>query len=92
MNLFIIIKAEYFNQILNGTKKEEYRIVKPYWAKKIVDRKYSKIIFQNGYSSKSKRLQCNYDGYEIKNIRHDFFGREYVSVFALKLSKPILIR
>lgn len=31
----LTLKREYFNQILCGTKKEEYREVKPYWVKRL---------------------------------------------------------
>jgi hypothetical protein len=83
--LFLTVKKKYFDQILAGKKTEEYRIIKPYWVKKLVGKKYSHIIFQNGYSKKSPRLKAEYLGYEIRNIRHEFFGNEEVSVFVLKI-------
>lgn len=83
--LFMTIKRQYFNEILAGTKKEEYRLVKPHWVKKLVGKEYSHIVFQNGYNRNSPRLEVQYLGYEIKNIRHEFFGNEDVCVFALKL-------
>lgn len=83
--LFMTIKKQYFNEILNGIKKEEYRLVKPHWVDKLVGKQYSHIIFQNGYSRNSPRLEAQYLGYEIRNIRHEFFGNEEVTVFALKL-------
>lgn len=83
--LFIIINKQYFDEILSGTKKEEYRIVKPHWVNKIAGKKYSHIIFQNGYRRDSQRLEAEYLGYEVRNIRHEFFGNDDVCVFALKL-------
>jgi len=83
--LFMTIKKQYVIEILNGTKTEEYRLVKPHWVSKLVDKEYSHIIFQNGYSRNAPRLEAEYLGYEVRNIRHEFFGNEYVSVFALKL-------
>jgi len=79
------IKRQYFNEILAETKKEEYRLVKPHWVNKLVGKEYSHIVFQNGYNHNSPRLEAQYLGYEIKNIKHEFFGNEDVSVFALKL-------
>lgn len=35
--LHLTLHSEYFNQILNGTKKEEYRDIKPFWEKRLVD-------------------------------------------------------
>ena len=84
-NLFIIIKKQYLDQIIAGTKKEEYRLVSPYWVKKLVGRDYDKIIFQAGYHKTCLRYEVKYSGYEIKNIKHEFFGNEDVSVFAIKL-------
>jgi hypothetical protein len=84
-NLFIIIKKEYLDQIIAGTKIEEYRLVTPYWVKKLAGRNYDKIIFQAGYHKTSMRHEVKYLGYEVKNIKHEFFGNEDVSVFAIKL-------
>jgi ASC-1-like (ASCH) protein len=33
MNLFLHVRKEYFDQIKSGEKKEEYRLIKPYWIK-----------------------------------------------------------
>ena len=85
-NLFIIIKKKYLDQIISGEKKEELRIVSPYWVKKLVDRKYDKIIFQAGYRADSARYEVVYSGYTIKNIKHEFFGNEPVTVFAIKVN------
>lgn len=32
--LHLTLKSEYFNQVLNGTKKEEYRDIKWYWIRR----------------------------------------------------------
>lgn len=83
--LYITIKKQYFDEILIGKKKEEFRLVKPYWLNKIVGKKYSHIIFQNGYRKNSRRLEAEYLGYEIRKIRHKYFGNKKVFVFVLKL-------
>jgi len=83
--LFIIIKKKYYNEILSGIKKEEYRLVKPHWVKMLVGKDYSHIVFQNGYRKDAPKFEAEYLGYEIKNIKHEFFGNEDVSVFAIKI-------
>lgn len=83
--LFMTIKKQYFDEIKAGTKTEEYRLVKPHWVNKLVGKEYTHIIFQNGYSRNAPRIEAEYLGYEVKNIKHVFFGNEDVSVFALKL-------
>lgn len=82
--LFMTIKRQYFDEIKAGTKTEEYRLVKPHWVNKLVGKEYTHIIFQNGYSRNAPRIEAEYLGYEVKNIKHEFFGNEDVSVFALK--------
>lgn len=84
MDLFIIIKKKYLEQIIAGTKTEEYRLVSPYWVKKLVNRDYDNIIFQAGYLITSQRHKIKYNGYEIKTIKHEFFGKDPVVVFAIK--------
>ena len=84
-DLFIIIKKKYLDEIKSGIKKYEYRLVTPYWAKRLVDVKYRNIIFQAGYSKDSERLILPYKGYCIMNVKHDFFGNEPVTVFAINL-------
>lgn len=79
------IKKQYFDEIKAGTKTEGYRLVKPHWVNKLVGKEYTHIIFQNGYSRNAPRIEAEYLGYEVKNIKHVFFGNEDVSVFALKL-------
>ena len=83
--LFIIIKKQYFDEILSGKKTEEFRLVKPHWVKQIVGKEYTHIIFQNGYAANAPRLEAEYRGYDVRNIRHPFFGNDEVPVFALKL-------
>ena len=83
--LFMTIKRQYFDEIKAGTKTEEYRLVKPHWVNKLVGKEYTHIIFQNGYSRNAPRIEAEYLGYEVKNFKHEFFGNEDVSVFALKL-------
>lgn len=87
--LFMTIKREYFDEIKAGTKTEEYRLVKPHWINKLVGKEYTHIIFQNRYSTDAPRIEVEYLGYEIKNITHEFFGDEEISVFALKLGQII---
>jgi ASC-1-like (ASCH) protein len=88
-NLTLRIKKEYFNQILYGTKKFEYRIVKDYWTKRIVNKEYDTITFINGYKSNSPVMIVEYLGYDITTITHEFFGNTQVLVYALKLGKII---
>ena len=44
LNLF----RKYFDQILNGTKKIEYRDITPYWSNRLEGKHYDVIKFRNG--------------------------------------------
>lgn len=83
--LFLILKKKYFDQIKSGQKTEEFRLLTPYFVKRLVGRQYDSIIFQNGYAKTSPRLTVEYLGYDIRNVKQEFFGNDEVSVFVLKL-------
>lgn len=60
--LVLPIKKKWFDMIASGEKKEEYREIKPYYTTRfqnlwrgslIGGRAERKIMFRNGYSSKS---------------------------------------
>lgn len=51
--LHLTIKKKWFDMILSGDKTEEYREIKEYWNKRLIDREYDFICFRNGYSKDS---------------------------------------
>lgn len=87
--LFLILKKKYFDQIATGEKREEYREAKPHWVNRIEGRKYSHIIFQNGYATDAPRIEIEYKGWYKKKLKHEFFDNKAVTVYALKLGKII---
>lgn len=87
--LFLTIKKEYFDAILSGEKKEEYRIINSFYKSRIENKEYTHIILQNGYSKKSQRLKAKYLGYEIRKISTKIYGN--TEVFVLKIDKPIML-
>ena len=92
-NLQLAVNGEYFDQMKSGEKTEEYRLVSPYWIKRLMagfnQRKYDRLIITRGYpnrNDKSKRIDVPYAGYEVKVITHPHFGPEPVKVFAIKVN------
>lgn len=65
--LVLPIKKKWFDMILSGEKKEEYREIKPYYdsrfSKYNIRSDYYKpigtVLFRNGYSKSSPTLKCN---------------------------------
>lgn len=60
--LILPIKKHWYNMILSGEKKEEYREIKPYWAKRFVKAELllsdnhssawaKPVLFRNGYGA-----------------------------------------
>ena len=76
--LQLTIKKEWFDQILAGTKTSEYREIKPYWEKRLLNpdktfKQYDVIHFRNGYNPDSPFLIV-----ELKEIR---IYKEKINVF-----------
>lgn len=89
MNLVLNLKKEYFIEILNGTKIEEYREVKDYWTKRL-NKEYDKVIIKMGYpkkGDKSKEIYFKWNGYIKKKIKHKHFGNKEIEVYAIQLSE-----
>lgn len=88
-NLQLAVNGEYFDQMKRGEKVEEYRLLNPYWCRRILARKYDRLIITRGYPKRddlSKRIDIPYDGYEVKVITHPHFGPDPVKVFAIKVN------
>lgn len=89
MDLTLPLKREYFEAIKSGDKTEEYRLVTPYWTKRIDGREYDNIILTLGYPKRddaSRRIVRKWKGYTIKTIQSKLFGDLPVSVYAIDVS------
>ena len=90
MYLTLPLKAEYFDQIRSGSKREEYRLVTPYWIKRLEGRTYEGVVLTKGYPKRddaSRRICRPWAGYEVKTITHPHFGKDPVRVFAIKVNE-----
>lgn len=88
-NLQIAVNGEYFDAMKRGEKTEEYRLVNDYWRKRLVNRKYDRLIITRGYpraDDEERRINIPYAGLEIKEITHKHFGDKPVVVFAIKVN------
>lgn len=94
MNLFLHVRSEYFDQIKCGVKTEEYRLTKPYWINRILNKKYDGIYVFRGYPKKDQWNPENFmrfpwNGYGVHLICHKEFGTDPVEVFAIKLIRGL---
>lgn len=69
--LHLTLMKKWFDEILAGTKKIEYRDIKPYWTKRLLDennkpKKYDIIYFKNGYSKDCRKMKVQFKGLKIR--------------------------
>lgn len=91
--LTIPVKGVYFDQIAAGTKTEEFRIVKDYWAMRLTSKLWSRIVLTRGYPKGGgvegvTRLTRKFNGWERRTITHPHFGPDPVEVYAIDVSVP----
>ena len=65
--LHLILMRKWFDEILVGTKKIEYREIKPYWTKRLFNKdgtakKYDLIYFKNGYAKDCPKMIVEFKG------------------------------
>jgi hypothetical protein len=90
-DLYLPVKRIYFDSIKAGCKGEEYRLVTPYWTKRLVGRYYDQVIVTLGYPSAidfERRLEFPWNGYRKTRLTHPHFGPGEVEVFAIALYDP----
>jgi hypothetical protein len=92
-DLFIPVNGIYFDQIRDGTKRDEYRRVGPYWDKRLRSRSYDRVVLTRGYPKGGgvegvTRLTRQYYGWVVVRITHPHFGPEPVRVYAIDVSTP----
>ncbi|MGL5658470.1 MAG: hypothetical protein ACRDDK_05265 [Cetobacterium sp.] len=88
--LTLNLKREYFEQIKNGIKTEEYRLCTPYWQKRLEGKTFDKVIIKLGYPKNSeveKIMEFTWRGYKKRKITHKHFGSTPVKVYAIKIEK-----
>ena len=89
--LTIPIKGVYFDQIKAGTKPEEFRLMTPYWRKRLEGRTYDRLVLTRGYPASgdaARRLELPWRGYRVTTIQHEHFGLNPVEVFAIRVTHP----
>ncbi len=84
-NLCLTLHREFFDAIVAGTKKTEYRENKHYWQCRLVGRTYREVHFRNGYATKAPfmRVQCK----GIRKVR-----RNGKTKFVIRLGKILELK
>lgn len=87
--LYLILKSEYFDAIASGEKCEEFRLVTPYWRRRLEGREFSGIVLKKGYPKRgddARTLTRPWRGLEVKTITHPHFGIDPVQVYSIKVN------
>jgi len=85
--LHLTLKKKWFDMIAFGVKKEEYREMKPYWHKRLLNKGYDVIRFRNGYAKDSPTLTVEYKGLESSLGIIEWGAPEKTPVYILKLGR-----
>lgn len=92
-DLNLPLRREYFEQIRDGEKTEEYRLHNEYWRKRLYEdsdqgnrKEFDRIVLTLGYPSRDdheRRLIRPWRGFTVKTITHPHFGPDPVQVYAI---------
>jgi hypothetical protein len=96
--LHLTVKKKWFDMILSGEKKEEYREMKPYWQTRLVRngywhsqavRNFAFIRFKNGYGKNARAMDVEFLGGEpADHGKAEWGGTGHPNrIFILKLGK-----
>jgi hypothetical protein len=85
----LTLKRQYFLEILEGVKKEEYREDKEYWAERLEgkEKQYSHIRFKNGYGADVPEMLVECKGIQLEVWFYKDGHEEFVWV--IKLGKIV---
>lgn len=83
--LSLTLMRVYFDAIVDGTKKTEYRECKPYWKTRLEGREYDEVHFRNGYAKKAPFMRVRFKG--VKKIQ-----RSGEVIFAIALGKILELK
>jgi len=101
--LKMTLKRKWFDMILSGEKKEEYREIKDYWKVRLTNQKkgwarpksqwefneFDSIIFKNGYSKDALTFEIECLGIETGKAVPEWSDNWQGEVFIIKLGKTI---
>lgn len=70
--LKLTLHRQWFDDIASGSKKIEYREIKPYWITRLEGKTFDEVHFRNGYNTNAPfmRIEClginrNHQYYQI---------------------------
>lgn len=94
--LVLPIKKKWFDMIVSGEKKEEYREIKPYYDQRlgyltVGTGKVSTIVFRNGYSHNSPSVKCKCSILIDKGIK-EWGAEENIEYYVIKIIEILEVK
>ena len=77
----------YYDLAEKGLKDEEYRLIKPYWTKRLEGKNYDLIYYWRAFTK--KKIIFKYDGKKKITIVHKEFGNKPTKVYAVSLRERV---
>ncbi len=96
--LHLTLKKKWFDMILSGEKKEEYRETKPYWKRRFciypntdtfLCHSFDTIKFTNGYAKNAPTFEIECLGIEIGKAKPEWSDNWQGEVFIIKLGNVL---
>lgn len=99
--LHLTLKKNWFDMILSGEKKEEYREIKSYWMNRLMIfpyvegvinpeqyiREFDTVTFKNGYAANAPEMEIELKRIEIKEGNPDWGAEAGVKYFVMSLGE-----
>lgn len=102
--IYLTLKRKWFDMIAKGIKKEEYRLEKPYWQKRLIKyihghsqviKNFDIIRFKNGYGKDAPTMDVECNGISLQNsadCNKNWGAEDGYRYFVIKLGKIKQIR
>ena len=76
--LHLTLFKKWFDDVLNGIKKIEYRDKKEYWRRRLFNedgtvKHYDEVIFTNGYGSSRPKMRVEFLGVKESEDKYNIF-------------------
>lgn len=95
--LKLTLKKKWFDMILSGEKKEEYRELKKHWEQRLEDnrfvpfvyrfKEYDAVEFTNGYGKDKPRMLVECIRIDIDDPRPEWYGENPKPCYVIFLGK-----
>lgn len=96
--LHLVLKKQWYDMIASGQKREEYRDIKPYWIKRLLEnpvddsdiimfKKFSNIVFHLGYTLQTMEFEI--ESISVGMGKPQWGAKENTRYFIIRLGVKI---